>query len=222
MASTTETLIDAAKQRFDADGPQPAIQFLTSQIDKDAAMLAFRDLVKHAYWQRKDIPAVVQIADAAIGHCLRCAEEFAAANQTARSVAARKNARAQAYNLGSFCWPGWDESGVNLSPDAVDAGMRAAEQNLAFVHELELGDMLSAKAHWLLGAHYLTRGNYTEARRLFSKSAESAERASSVPVRLMADGFAHLAMILESSGKDISSAQHLEEIKRQLQPLEDI
>src|SRR3990170_2879460 len=99
-------LSEIAKKTFDSGGAPQAISFLKNSGDAKAAMSAFIDLMLEAYWKKKDIPATVQLGQAGIEFCLGRAEALSSAEQTAERAHALKSAKALAFNLASFCWPG--------------------------------------------------------------------------------------------------------------------
>jgi len=213
-------ILEKAKQYLKCDGAIKVIDYLNGQTDPDAIMTGYKELVQYTYWELKDLNATVQLAEAGIVWCLEYADQSLENNES-ESAQARKNAKVLAYNLGSFCWPGWDEPGIDITEVELEVGLHAAEQNLALAKQLQLGDLPMARALWLLAAHKLTRQNYTEAAQLFEDSANDSKAAGNNTESQMTEGFAQLAKILDPSKDRAKEQKRLNEIKQCLQTVKD-
>ena len=61
--------------------------------------------------------------------------------------------------------------------------------NLTMAITLERGDLAESRAHWMLGAHLLTRGDHDEALLAFTESAAAAERTGASAEEALARAF---------------------------------
>ena len=193
---------------------------LNSQADSDAIMAGYMELVKYAYWELKNLSTTVQMAKAGIAWCLDYADRSLGDSES-KAVNARKNAKALAYNLGSFCWPGWDEPGITITHADQEVGTRAAEQCLSLVKQLQKGGVPMARALWLLAAHKLTSQDYAEAAERFEESANYFKSAGNETESRMTKGFSLLANTLDPSRDRAKEQKRLNEIKQQLQKTKD-
>ena len=189
-------MLETAKQYLECNGTVKTIDYLNGQTDADTIMTVYKELVKYTYWELKTLDVTIQIAEAGIEWCLNYADK---ASEHSESVKARKNARVLSYNLGSFCWVGWDEPGINITDVALKVGVHAAEKNFELVKQLQLGDLPIARALWLLAAHKLTSQTYTEAAQMFEESGSLLGFAETTTERQMTEAFVLLAKILNQS-----------------------
>jgi hypothetical protein len=173
------------------------VQYLNQQPDALVVGNAYADLVKHLYWQKKDIEGVAAIARAGIQHCL-CAAMALDDPTGDRAIQLRSLAKTMAFDLGSFTWPGWDEPGIVLCRGHLVMGLDAAMVNLRLAHELNKGDLPTARACWLLGAHYLAVSENGKAGDLFEEAARYSRAAENDGEALLADGYRCLAALLQS------------------------
>jgi hypothetical protein len=185
---TMTTLVDAAKAHLEADDCQAAITLLDAHDHPDEAMRAYHELVQHAYWQRKDLRAVITLGQAGLAR-MQAQGERSAGRDEAATRAAREARSALSYNLASFCWPGWNEPGITIGEAELRAGYEAAQQHLALARELGLGDLHMARATWIAGALHLGTGQLDEARARFAESAQWAAKANNPSERLLACGY---------------------------------
>lgn len=187
--------------------------------DPNAIAKAYSELVLHLYWQQKDLSAAISMARAGIQYCLHTAAYGNLAPDAAEAL--RGSAKAIAYNLGSFCWPGWDEPGIAVDATALYFGRDAARLNLRLAQELGRGDLPLTRAHWLLGAHHLAAGDTDQAKQSFEASARHAGTAEARAEELLAQGFALLSTLLGQSTEDSHLRTDLNAIKAQLAELEN-
>src|SRR4051794_31454663 len=115
---------DDVLTRVASEDTYTAIEQLAAMRDPPAAAQCYADAVVDAYWKRKDLPTVVAVARAGIQFTLTTALFTAAPDQVEKL---RSTAKAIAYNLASFTWPGWDEAGIVCTPADLAAGFDAAK-----------------------------------------------------------------------------------------------
>lgn len=180
-------MLDEALKRLDAADSFAVIAWLEQQEDAPATAALYNDLVRHLYWERQDMLNVVALGRAGIQHAL--------------GHGLMAEARAQAYNLASFTWPGWDETGVIITTSDMAFGLEAARAALRWLVELTESDLRLARAHWLIGAHLLAAWDYDGARGAFAQARQYAEAAAADGDRLLAESFLALVDVLDGSGE---------------------
>jgi hypothetical protein len=206
-----ELFAPALQRVRDAD-PFAAAEFLHRADDPVAVMKAYRDLVNHLYWKEKNLPSVVSLALMGIHYGLTYGHDQGSAElrYDLKSIA-----KGLAYNLASFAWPGWDESGIVIGATAVAVGLDAAKLNLRLAEELNKGDIPLSRGHWMLGAQHLAAKDYDKARHHFDEGARFAEAAGSTAEIWLCFGFAALSRLLASPDDEAIRAD-LEHIKSRL------
>jgi hypothetical protein len=162
-----------------------------------AIAAAYLKLANDLYWKSKDLPASVAVSRAGIHFSLSAAVRDGANEEVREKL--RGNAKAMAFNLGSFTWPGWDEKGIVITPADLWIGYDAARLNLRLAEELKKPPKTLASAQWLLGAQALARKSYDEAMGCFAMFAELADTE---PDRLVAVGYASLAHLMANREVD--------------------
>jgi len=110
---------------------------LAGLSDPEAAAAGYRQAVRDAYWEAKDLGAVTSYASAGYAHCLSAA--VAAEEEAAHRL--RSEAKALMYDLASFTWPGWGEPGVEVLERDLRIGFDAAITNLRLARDLDKGDL---------------------------------------------------------------------------------
>jgi len=183
-----------------------AIERLSAEPDPEAAAKAFGELAK-CFYREKSLGRVVAVARAGIQFFLGYAGD---AEQ--RDVV-RLLGKKLAYNLAADTWPGWDEPGIVITASELDAGLDAARVNLRLTLELGRGPQVESKAHWLLGAHWLARGELDSAGAAFSRAAECARLAEKVDEERMCAGYGALVGTLRG---DAAARAELERIVQDL------
>jgi hypothetical protein len=111
----------------------------------EAVAAAYHTALRDRYWKLHDLPGVIERGRAGILYCL------------AHSL--RSQAKAMAFDVGSFTWPGWEEAGIEPTVDDLSFGRQCAALNLKLAIELNKPPDKVASAHWLVGAHALTAGD---------------------------------------------------------------
>lgn len=208
---------DRAIRLFDSHGVDAAIQFLEA-IDEtlgiDEHVQAFDQVLRNVYWEKKDLAGAIRIGQAGIAQGEQLAAEFP---EKAEKIMSQ--VKAIQYNLASFTWPGWDEPGIEISPEQVQLGLAAARENLRLAIELKKDAMPLSRACWMLGAQEIAVREYSSASDHFHQAEQFAEQAVSrgeagpgSGEALLARGFAQLANLLAQPGDPDISAM-LEETK---------
>jgi len=115
-----------------------AIEYLHSQGTALRVMSAYDEAARHAYWKEKDLGAVVVLARAGIQFGLESGQALEGVD-AAMAAEVKGKAKALAYNLASFAWPGWDEPDIEISARDVELGLDAARVNLRLAGQLGRG-----------------------------------------------------------------------------------
>jgi hypothetical protein len=152
------------------------IDYLNQQVDPVSAAAAYRNLVKHCYYQDRDLAAVITLSHAGI--------QFAAVKAVALSAEDRDLAQhlrafvgSLTYNLASYTWPGWDEPGIVVDDTALAIGLQATEANLRLTHELDNDQLAVSRAYWILGVQQMAAGDWESAQASLTSAAQYAEGA---------------------------------------------
>jgi tetratricopeptide (TPR) repeat protein len=185
--------VKAALVKAAALEAEDAVTYLNGLDDAVLATRVYPHLVRHLYWKKKDIDGVVTIARGGMGFCVDRAEKAEPAERT-RLMGVAKTL---AYDLGSFTWPGWGVEGMEILPEHLEAGRRAARFNLKLAHELEKGPDKLSYAHWLLGAQLLAAGEYPRALESFEQAKKKAQEAKDSAGATMCEGYAGMTLVLE-------------------------
>lgn len=183
-----------------------AIEFINSQGKPGLVAKRYADLVNDLYWQEKALSDVVIIGRAGIQYCLTKAQDLAESD-SAGAAQLKGTAKAIAYNLASYTWPGWDEKGIVISQADLIAGLDAAKLNLRLAIELNKGPKPLSMAYWALGAQYLTLGEYEEAVSAFDSSKEEAREGKDRASELLALGYIGVTRIAEGTKKSKGEKQ---------------
>lgn len=173
-----------------------ALVELLEKEDPRTAAAAYSQLQLNFYWQQKNLTAVIAISRAGIQHSLGSAIR---AKTPGEREALRGSAKALAYNLASFTWPGWGEEGVAISQSAMRVGYDAARLNLRLAEELKRPEDAQARAWWTLGAHELSAGEYAAAREAFAKGQAHASRSPDKSLTRLLQGYILLVDALTKS-----------------------
>lgn len=209
-ASPASEIASAAAKLLAEGDTFQAIEFLATRelaLAIDACAVLQRDL----YWKKKDVRRSTAIGRAGIQLALVGSRSL----EPAAAQKMRASAKAVAYNIGSFNWPGWDEPGITLDSGDVAAGFDAAQLNLRLAIELEKGDLALSRAKWLVGAFELARHDNIRAAERFSEGAGFAKKAGERRDELLNVGYALLAAILESP-RDARLRADFEAIKHEI------
>lgn len=178
-----------------------AIEHLLEEKNPVVVIKNFSELVRLLYWQEKDLHNVITMGRAAIQYGLSHDDDEV-----------RKVAKAIAYNVASFTWPGWDEIGLRITPDQKAMGLDAAKVCVRLAKQLMQEDIAKSRARWILGAHYLAAGNVDQAKYNFYRASVYANRAGNPEEALLSWAFIYIAK---------RDWNELEVIKSRLDPMEN-
>jgi hypothetical protein len=159
-----------------------AVEWIQSEDDPARVLAMFHGAVRHAYWNLRDVAVVVALGDAAFAFGRDLPDDPLLG--MVKSIA---------YDVGSFCWIGWDEPGISIDAELAAAGARAAALNLALAEKLDRPAGPLSNAHWLVGAHELAAGRRDQAVRCFEESARHARQGSDLGAELLAVGYIAIA-----------------------------
>ncbi|RYX85035.1 hypothetical protein EON83_07245 [bacterium] len=194
------------------------LEFLAAQNPDGKVLRACQELAAKIYWDKKDLVGVVAVSLFGLSLGWRIANSLDGEEETSVIFSITK---AIAYNLASFTWPGWDESGIQIGHTDLTIGLSAAKINLRLAHELNKGNLPLARANWMLAAHYLAQKEYTHAERNFALSATHALEADEQAEVLLAEGFQVLTLLLAGLRESGASEKRLNEVKEKLRLLEN-
>ncbi|MDH5372111.1 MAG: hypothetical protein OEX97_04115 [Acidimicrobiia bacterium] len=210
-----EGLIDKARELLGSKDAAALVEFLTDEsVDHIEALDAFRALANEAYWEDKNLDRALTTARAGITVALALAPE------SSRPYDLRSAAKALAFNLASFAWPGWDEDGVKIERHHLAEALDAARTNVRLAVELEKGSIVIGRGHWMVGATLLAMGRYQEAIAEFLTARLSADEGRSDVESAMAEGYEALVRVIERPGEQALDDE-LSEILERLQSMDD-
>lgn len=201
---------DQAKKLFDSEGTQAALEFL--QIDRADPSPAeqvqlFIDVMRHAYWKKKDLQATIQIGQAGIAAADKLKSKHPDMIEEINS-----KVKGIHYDIASFTWPGWDEEDIHISPQHLELGLQAAKNNLALAIELKKEHLPLSRAYWMLAAQELANRQYEQAAEHFGQAELLATKADVSGEALLAKGFILVVGLLQDPQNEIVTKQ-LEDIK---------
>jgi hypothetical protein len=154
----------------------------------------FHAAAQGAFGSRKDVRAMTALFRAGIQFSLREAERVRASDpEQAADLSGR--AKAMAYDLGANLWPGWQESGIELTAADLATGLEAARLNLRLAEELGRPALARCNAHWLVGAHELARRETSAATTQFSLAIDQAKLAGRPDFAEMCGGYAAVSSL---------------------------
>lgn len=175
-----------------------AIEYLSEHGDPLVVTRAFSESMQHLYWQERKLQYSVAMGRAGIQFALTRTRECD--QETADQM--RGLAQVMAYNIGSFCWPGWNETDIRIFDTDLAAGRDAARTNLRLVREARKGELGLSRAMWLVGAYHIAYREWDQARSAFAKAADHADRAISQADALLNRAYELLpGLILEPEGE---------------------
>jgi hypothetical protein len=172
-----------------------ALELLEADGEPKVVAQRYYRVMNDLFWKKQDLPALVVVGRSGIHYCLSRAR--GADEKTAAEL--RGIGKTMAYDLASFTWPGWADEGITITAADEATGFDAARTNLRLALELKRGPEPLHHAHWVLGAHQLGAGRFTEAIASFQQSAAFAREAKNPGGALMAEGYASLARLLSGS-----------------------
>jgi hypothetical protein len=199
-----------------------AIEAVCRGPDALASAKLFSEAANHFYWKEKDLSAAITLGRAGAQFALAAAARLDA-DDVPLALQLRGQAKAMAYNLASFTWPGWDEPGIIIGPFELAAGLDAAKANLLLAIELKKDALPMSRAHWMLGAQELAAGKHNDAVRRFNSACEQADVAGAEAERWLSVGFGVLSEMLAaaSDSEEMGRKERLDESRARLRPLEN-
>jgi hypothetical protein len=176
-------------------------------------------LLSELYWKAHDLSAVIIIGRAGILFCL--GQSLIAGASPEHLEKFRSFAKGFAYDIGSFTWPGWEEPGIDPTPDQLAVGRDCAQLNLRLAIELKKPPDRLAMAHWLVGAHALAAENPDEAAEQFQMALDILKGiASARALDLNMRGYLAIARLCKNPA-DIGALADFNEVGKQLQSMTD-
>src|ERR1041385_2085048 len=97
---------DRLKSALDRGDTAATIEVIEGEGAPAHVLGAYHEAIRYAYWERKSIDEVAGLGRAAIDFGI---------DLSANGRAALKPV---AYDIASFCWPGWDEPGIVIGERA--------------------------------------------------------------------------------------------------------
>jgi hypothetical protein len=181
------------------------MEILSQSDDSLDAAKGLHAAGKHLYWKEKNIKAAVS--------ALRAGIDFALPHARRQSSEALRRdllgeAKGMSYDLASFCWPGWDEPGIEVTEEEIAEGERGAESNLELAIELSRSGAPLANAYWMVGAYLLARDNPKGALDSFAKFKEIAASSGDQGQFLLATGYESICSELLGEARD----EHLQRL----------
>ena len=177
-----------------------AMEFIETQGTPHEVANTYFHLVFGLYYKKHDVARMLFIGRAGIQYCLAQAQS---AEKQELADKLRQSAKGMAYNLSSFTWPGWNESGITVTRSDMMAGLDAARLNLRLAQELKRGPGALGGAHWMLGAQHLAFGDSQLALDEFARAVEHFRQASKDDSEQMARGYIGIAKLtVERSGAE--------------------
>lgn len=201
-------VMDQAREIANAKDTAALVEFLSDDVDAVVALDAFHALANEIYWERKNLGKAMEIARAGVTFGL------VLASQTDSGYEFRSAAKAMAFNLASFAWPGWDEEGITIERQHKLAALDAARTNVRLAVELNKGHIAVSRGHWLVGAILLALDRYQEAIAEFLASRLSADEGQSDVESAMAEGYAALVRVVERPGDEAIEDELRESLER--------
>jgi hypothetical protein len=174
---------------------------LASISDPIEAAAAYAGLAAFLYKTRKDVGGMLDCGHAGI-ECLLAAAERKSRTDSALALQLETKAKSLAYNVAANCWPGWDDEGIELKTEQIQAGLALAEQSRELVAKLQLGDRAKGNAHWLVGALQLALGRNGPAAVEFGRARDANDAGGNRVENLMVSGYLAIVDEREPARRD--------------------
>ena len=215
-------LSERALELYKTQDSFAAIMFLSSLDDPQITLNALADVMRHQYWQEKDLVGALAFARAGIQYGLQTALDYDIP-QPEIAHELRSAAKGFAYNFASFAWLGWNEPEVDITPADHAAGFDAARVNLRLAIELERGDLPTSRAYWMVAAYHMVEGEYESAIASFEQGVVFARQAGAGVDELLNHGYILLAKMLISpeDGMLVEDYERLKNAFREVEHGED-
>lgn len=186
-----------ALRRLTTEDSQAVVQYITASGDSIHAVNVFMLVTRDLYWKSKNLTLAIVLGQAGVQFGLTEAQRLTGTNPS-RARKLRSSAKTLAYDLSSFCWPGWDEEGITISSVYLSYGQDLARLNLRLAEELEMGNVTKSRAYWLIGAHYLAIKQFERARRSFVEGSKFSAGSDANEAELLMRGYIYLADLLKN------------------------
>ena len=175
-----------------------AIEIL-NRLKPQAAANVYEKAQLRLYWKKKDVSAMIALSRAGIQHALTTGQRVTDPKEV---YAFRSSAKALAYNLASFTWPGWNEKDIILTQSDLAIGLDAARLNLRLAEELNRPKKAMANAQWAVGAHQLAARALQAAEVAFNRGkAYAADSGERVLVKML-QGYEFLTEALKNPNSE--------------------
>ena len=181
-------MLERIKAKLRDDGLFAALALVEDHDDPSEVVKLYSSLIEDLYWNDKSLGAVVRVSLAGIQFSLLRAGKHSGSNakSTRKLLLA---AKALAYNLASFTWPGWAEPDIRIGESDLQAGLDGARLNLRLARELDRGDDNVAMALGMLGSQYLAAKRYEDARNVFAESLALYEKSATIEPVWLTKGY---------------------------------
>ena len=186
-----------ALRRLTTEDSQAVVQYITTSGDALHAVNVFMLVTRDLYWKSKNLTLAIVLGQAGVQFGLTEAQRLVNTNPV-RARELRNNAKTLAYDLSSFCWPGWDEEGITIPAVYLSYGQDLARLNLRLANELGMSNVTRSRAYWLIGAHYLAIKQFERARRSFVEGSKYSAGSDAVEAELLMRGYIYLADLLKN------------------------
>src|SRR4029434_5953870 len=194
MTLQAEPLSSQIQRTIQSGNPYGAAEIMARLGDPKTVARGYTEVTRDLYRTRRDLPSFVLVSRQGIEYLLVKAAEVEKADATLAEEL-RGTAKTMAYNLASNTWPGWNETGIRITPAEIEAGMEAARLNLRLAIELKRGPDPMFNAHWVIGALELARGRHDEAIASYEQARKIATDSNLRAYVLLAGGSIAIAKI---------------------------
>ncbi|MCB1693303.1 MAG: hypothetical protein KDI19_11090 [Pseudomonadales bacterium] len=177
-----------------------AIEFIEGLGEPREVMGVFMLMSRDLYWENHNLQAALAIGRAGIHYAMSAADRLRGRPDLALEL--RSEAKSLAYDLSSFCWPGWNEPGIVIDDTALVLAQDLAKVNLRLALSLGKGNIPLSRAYWLIGAHHLAVDHHESARRAFVEGLKYAVAAEAKEQELLMRGYVYLSDMLKDPGND--------------------
>ncbi len=202
------------QKAFAAGGVESVATWAEAEANPVKANERYDEAIKFIYWKKKNVSAGISLAQRAAEFSETKWRACKKSGDLANKLRAWQ--KTHLYNLASFAWPGWNDTERPVNAAQRKFGYLAAKQNLKLAIELKKPALKIGMAHWLVGAHELTAGEYKPAANSFVAYRGLANRANNNEHAVLADGYLAIAGLQ-------TGAEHAEiEFSRAVEGLEKL
>lgn len=177
-----------------------AVEYVASLGSPRDVMNVFMLLSRDLYWTHKNLPAAMAIGRAGVQYGITEAARPGTDSELAYEL--RSDAKALAYDLSSFCWPGWNEPDIEIDDSNLVLAQDLAKTNLRLAEALHKGNLPMSRALWLIGAHHMAVEQHESARRAFVEGTKFAIAAEAKEQELLLRGYVYLSDMLKDPANE--------------------